>query len=164
MKNLEKIEKALFFALIMSYLLIIVIVSIQVICRIFPFRAPAWTEEASRYSMIYLVAFSTGFAIKEKAFVGVDTIFHFLTNKKQLVLKFINNLILIGFSIFFLLYSIDFYKLGKPQTSVTMKIFQMNHIYFSMILFSFLMLIYLSIDERKILKEIKKNKKKGELN
>lgn len=162
MKKLKKIEKLLFFALVLFYLLIIVIVSIQVICRIFPFKAPSWTEEASRYSMIYLVAFSTGFAIKEKAFVGVDTIFHNLSNKKQLFLRFINNMILIFFSLIFLRYSINFYKLGIPQTSVTMSILKMNQIYFSMILFSSLMLIYLCIDERKVLKQIKLNKK-GEI-
>lgn len=155
MKKFEKIQYGL---LIFSYLLIILIVSIQVICRITPLKAPSWTEEASRYAMIYLVVFSTGFAIKDKAFVGVDSIFHIISNKNGLILKFINNLLLIIFAIVFFRYSIDFYKLGIPQTSVTMGIFHMNQIYFSMILLSLLMLIYLIIEERKILKEIKNNR------
>lgn len=158
MKKLEKFEKVLFGLLVLSYLLIIVIVSVQVICRATPLKAPAWTEEASRYAMVYLVVFSTGFAIKDKAFVGVDTIFHFISDKNKLVLKFINNLLLIAFALVFFRYSLDFYKLGMPQTSVTMNIFHMNQIYFSMILLSCLMLLYLAIDERKILKEIKKFK------
>ncbi len=163
MKIVKRFEKIMFAFLVLFYLLIIAIVTIQVLCRVFPFKAPAWTEEASRYSMIYLVAFATGFAIKEKAFVGVDTIFHLLNDKNQLILKFVINIILIVFSIVFFRYSIDFYKLGLPQTSVTMKIFQMSQIHFSMILFSLLMLIYLSIDERKLLKQIKKLNK-GEKN
>lgn len=159
MKKFEKTEKVFFSLLVISYLMIIAIVSIQVICRATPLKAPSWTEEASRYSMIYLVVFSTGFAIKEKAFVGVDTIFHFISQKNGLILKFINNLFLLTFSIVFFRYSLDFYKLGIPQTSVTMRIFHMNQIYFSMILLSVLLIIYISIEERKIYKAIKELKK-----
>ncbi len=103
-----------------------------------------------------LLFFSTGFAIKrKKPSLELIQSFHFISTKNKLILKFINNLLLITFSTIFLRYSIDFYILGKPQTSVTMRIFHMNQIYFSMILLSILMLIYLLIDERKILNKIK---------
>lgn len=159
MKVLNKIEKILFSLLVIFYLAIIVVVSIQVICRVTPLKAPAWTEEASRYTMIYLIVFSTGFAIKEKAFIGVDTIFHFISEKKKLILQFINNLLLLIFALFLLRFSVDFYKLGQPQTSVSMPILHMNQIYFSMILLSFLLILYLAIEETKIFKQIKDLKK-----
>jgi TRAP-type C4-dicarboxylate transport system permease small subunit len=153
MKILKKMEKVFSILIVITYVMIIVIVSIQVICRATPLKAPSWTEEASRYAMVYLVVFTVGFAIKNDAFIGVDTLFQVISERKKLVIKFIDDAIMIIFAVVFFIFGIKFFQLGEPQICTTMPIFRLSFFYFSMILYPILMIIYLTLNEVELIRE-----------
>ena len=138
------------------FILMLGVVLLQIICRIVPFfKAPTWTEESSRYLMVYVVAWSAGLAIKNKSFVAVDTIYNFLGPQKKRILTFGINFFLIVFFTFFFIGSLAFFKLGLPQHSITMPIFAMSAIYITMPLMSAAIILYLLCEEIQIIKDFK---------
>ncbi|MGH0053134.1 MAG: TRAP transporter small permease [Sphaerochaetaceae bacterium] len=142
--------------LIVCFILMVGVVLLQIICRIVPFfKAPAWTEESSRYLMVYVVACSAGLAIKHNSFVAVDTIYHFMKPRKGMILTFSINIFLIIFFIFFFVGSIAFFKLGLPQHSITMPIFAMSVIYLSMPMISAVIILYLVCKEIEIIQTLR---------
>lgn len=51
---------------------LIAVVSIQISTRTFGFPSPIWTEELSRYLLLYIVAFGVGLSFVTGEFVNVD--------------------------------------------------------------------------------------------
>ena len=151
----EKIDK--FFSILINicYAGIIITVSLQIFSRAIPaLKAPAWTEEASRYLMIYLVAFSVGLAIKADSFVSVDSLKLFLGAKKGAILDIVINIFLLVFFMIFAFGAIEFFKLGIPQNSISMPIFPMSLIYFSLLILSFQVIAYLIRKEIGIISQL----------
>lgn len=123
------------------YLVMIGVVLLQIFARVCLPRVPAWTEEASRYLQVYLVAMAAGAAILNDDFVKVDTIFGILKPKAAQYLKLFDFAVVTVLFVYCFRYSIDMYKLGIPRTAVSMTNITMNKVYFSMILVSGTMLI-----------------------
>ena len=144
MNTWEKIDRAFSVLINITYAAIIIMVSLQILCRAIPvLRAPSWTEEGSRYLMVYLVAFGAGLAIKADSFVSVDTLKVALGARKGAILEIvINCLLLVFFSIFFF-GAIKFFILGMPQNSISMPFFPMSSIYFSLLILSVQVIAYL---------------------
>jgi TRAP-type C4-dicarboxylate transport system permease small subunit len=74
------------------------VVLLQVYARMFMDQIPAWTEEASRLLFIYVVGFAAGPAIKEKAYVNVDTLFLMLSERARKYLELFIEIIMIVFN------------------------------------------------------------------
>jgi len=51
---------------------LIVVVSIQIVTRTFGWYAPLWTEELSRYLVLYMTAFGVGLSLVTGELVNVD--------------------------------------------------------------------------------------------
>ncbi len=68
------IDKAITVICIILMAAMTVIVLIQVSTRFLPVRNPNWTEELSRYLMIYIAYLGASTGIKEWSNVGVDFI------------------------------------------------------------------------------------------
>lgn len=51
---------------------LIIVVTIQIVTRTFDLPAPIWTEELSRYLLLYMVAFGIGLSLMTGEFVAVD--------------------------------------------------------------------------------------------
>ena len=131
----ERINKVLTAIITITYIAMIIVVSIQVVCRVIPvLKAPSWTEELSRYLTVYIVAFSIGYAIKGNAFISVDTLKNHLGERKRAILDLAITAILVVFFGVFFVSAVQFFKLGMPQHSITMPIFPMSLIYFSLLI------------------------------
>lgn len=120
-------------------------VMVQVIARNFLPSAPSWTEEAARYSFIYMVAFGCGVAILKDEFVNVEFLHDALETKGR---HKANKIIQIGIVIVMLCLSAFILTQAEPtfvfikfqMVSTAMQI-PMQYIYFSQILlFSFVSL------------------------
>lgn len=133
---IDKIDKIFSMIVSVIYIIMISIVLVQIFARVLLPQVPAWTEEASRYVQIYLVAFSAGLAIKYDAFISVDTIFNYLKPKASAYLKLFNQFVVLILFSFCFRYSFDMYKIGIPRTAVSMVSITMNYVYFAMILLS----------------------------
>lgn len=130
----DKIDKGFTAIVAVVYVIMIGVVLLQIFARVCLPQVPAWTEEASRYLQVYLVAFSAGLAVKYDAFVSVDTLFNYLKPKAASYIKLFDQVIALVLFVFCFRYSFDMYKLGIPRTAVSMVSITMNYVYFSMIL------------------------------
>ena len=83
---------------ILSMFLLLGVVLLQVFARIALPQVPAWTEEASRLFFMWAVAFAAGPAVREQAYVDVDSFTIHLPQKLQLWLAILLDTLLVGFS------------------------------------------------------------------
>ncbi|WP_422447460.1 TRAP transporter small permease [Thermoanaerobacterium sp. DL9XJH110] len=110
------IDKLLEFISMVNMLGMIIVVSIQIICRYSPLKAPQWTEEASRFLFIFAVSFAGSLAIRDNAFANVD-LFITMFPKMSKIIKIVCYSILEIFMIILLPQSIRLIQLGSIQTS-----------------------------------------------
>jgi TRAP-type C4-dicarboxylate transport system permease small subunit len=125
------------------YLAFCVCVMIQIISRNLLPSAPSWTEEAARYTFIYMVAFGCGVAVLRDEFVFVEFLKDFLEskglhglNKFIRLLCTIAMLVLSAFLLFKSVPGLAFIKFRMVSTAMQLP---MQYVYFSQVLlFSFL--------------------------
>ena len=125
------------------YLAFCVCVMIQIISRNLLPSAPSWTEEAARYTFIYMVSFGCGVAVLRDEFVFVEFLKDSLeskglhkVNKVIRLLVTVAMLILSGYLLFFSVPGLAFIKFRMVSTAMQLP---MQMIYFSQILlFGFL--------------------------
>jgi TRAP-type C4-dicarboxylate transport system permease small subunit len=128
------------------YMAFVVCVLVQVISRNFLPSAPSWTEEAARYSFIYMVGFGSAVAVHRNEFVNVEFLHDTLEPKFPMVNKVINLVIkfaLLIFSGFVLINSVcPFAFIKFPMYSTAMTI-PMQYVYFALVLmFAFMTIAY----------------------
>lgn len=56
----------------LSFFALIIVVSIQIVTRTFGLPSPVWTEELSRYLLLYMTAFGIGLSLVTGELVNVD--------------------------------------------------------------------------------------------
>ena len=95
LKQLERLIKG---AIFMVFLTMIVAVVIQVFARTFMEQTPLWTEEASRLCFIWCVAFAAGPAVRERAYVDVDSFINHLPLRLRVLLAILIDCLLAGFT------------------------------------------------------------------
>ena len=125
------------------YLAFCVCVMVQIISRNFLPSAPSWTEEAARYTFIYMVAFGCGVAVLRDEFVFVEFLKDFLESKGlHKVNKFIRLLVTVAMLVLsaYLLFKsvpgLAFIKFRMVSTAMQLP---MQVVYFSQVLlFGFL--------------------------
>ena len=120
---------------------LITVVLLQVFARLFLPRSPHWTEEASRFLMLYMVVFAAGLAAKERAYVNVDVFINLIKGRPRAVLQ-----LCIDLCTMFLMAATVWYgwknaAIGAMQTSASLGI-PMNLIYGGIVLHSGSILFY----------------------
>ena len=125
------------------YLAFCVCVLIQIISRNLLPSAPSWTEEAARYTFVYMVAFGCGVAALKDEFVFVEFLKDALVargmhkaNKVIRILTTAAMLVLSAYLLFFSVPQLAFIKFRMVSTAMQLP---MQVVYFSQILlFGFL--------------------------
>jgi TRAP-type C4-dicarboxylate transport system permease small subunit len=117
------------------------VVLLQVFARMFLPRSPHWTEEASRFLMLYMVAFASGLAAKERAFVNVDVFVNLIKGRPRIALQLLIDLAVIVLAAVTAWYGWKNAAVGRIQTSASLAI-PMHLIYASMVLHSAGIVIY----------------------
>lgn len=125
------------------YLAFCVCVLIQIISRNLLPSAPSWTEEAARYTFVYMVAFGCGVAVLRDEFVFVEFLkdalagkgLYKLNNAIRILVTFAM-LVLSAYLLFFSVPQLAFIKFRMVSTAMQLP---MQVVYFSQILlFGFL--------------------------
>lgn len=121
MKN-NYLSKILAICAVTCFTALMAIVIIQVVFRVFPFAsAPSWTEEASRFLLIFAVTFSAPLAIKDDAYVRVDLLLNRLSFKARRIIDIaIYALLFIFFGL--LIYYAYLFAQNGIQTSPALRI------------------------------------------
>ena len=117
------------------------VVLLQVSSRYLPYRNPNWTEELSRYIMIYIAYIGASTGIKEWTNVGVDFVIERLPQKGKFFLNILIRLAILALWCFVFYLSVYvFPKTGLRQKSASMG-FPMFYAQFSLIIGSVLCII-----------------------
>lgn len=143
-KFINVFDHILCFFGVIFYLTLVACVLIQVISRNFLPNAPSWTEEAARYSFIYMVSFGCAVAVHRNEFVSVEFLYDALEHKYagvNKVIALVIKIVLLVFNLYILtqsVFSFAFIKFPMYSTAMTLP---MQYVYFALVLLFGLMII-----------------------
>ncbi|GAK59813.1 TRAP transporter, DctQ-like membrane protein [Candidatus Vecturithrix granuli] len=138
-------DKLLEIGALLSISAMIVVVVIQVFSRFALPRTPAWTEEATRILFIYMVSFAGGLAVREKAFVNVDTFINYLPSKVRQFLQIIIDVMIVLFMGIIVYHAAFFVKIGAMQRSAAL-LLPMSYVFAGMLIVAFFIGLYTLLD------------------
>lgn len=100
----------------LSFAVLLGAVLLQVVGRLTDF-APVWTEELTRYALLFTVAFGAGLAFRSGDLVNVDVICESLPGRAPWMLRLLAAVATAGLAIFLLSHAWRYVAIGKMQTS-----------------------------------------------
>ncbi|WP_321345463.1 TRAP transporter small permease [Breoghania sp.] len=123
----------------LSFAVLIVSVLVQVTGRLIG-DSPVWTEELSRFALLYLVAFGVGLSLRSGDLVNVDVISESLPGRVPWLLRLLSALITVGMALYVLPQAWRYTVIGGMQTSPALYV-RMDLIHLTM----FLLLLILAL-------------------
>jgi TRAP-type transport system small permease protein len=121
MKPLKLLDRTLEVLTALCFIGIIVVVTMQIATRFFPFSA-VWTEELTRYLFIFAVSFGAPLAMKRQEFISIDFLLNAIPARFRDYYKAFTQLLVIVMSGYIAYYGYYFMLLGQGQRSATMNI------------------------------------------
>lgn len=115
-----------------SFSVLIVSVTIQVLGRSGFFDSPVWTEELTRFALLYLTAFGVGLSYLSGDLVNVDIVCDALPGRFPWLLKLLSAIIIVVLCVALLEPAYRFTAIGAFQTSPALGV-RMNYIHASML-------------------------------
>lgn len=128
-KGLEGFCRLLIFA---AFVVLMGSVLLQVFSRTFLSTAPVWTEELTRFCLIFMAALGAGLALRSGDMVNVDLICESLPGRGPFVLRLVSAVITAGFALALLPAAWDYTSIGARQTAPSLG-WRMDFIHASMI-------------------------------
>lgn len=136
---------------LISMLVLISSVTAQIFARTFLPQSPIWTEEVTRYALLYTVAFGAGLSMLTGDLVNVDLFLEMLGERSRRIVSALALLITALFAGLIVKPSYDYAQIGAWQTSPAIGI-HMIWIYDSMIVLSVLLCLFALVAAIRILK------------
>ena len=121
--RLARIGTGLSFAVLLGSVLI------QVVGRLTGV-SPVWTEELTRYALLYTVAFGAGLAFRSGDLVNVDVVCESLPGRAPWVLRLIAALATAGLALYLVPQAWRYVSIGAMQTSPALGV-RMDFIHFT---------------------------------
>lgn len=100
----------------LSFAVLIGTVLIQVAGRL-THTSPVWTEELTRYALLFTVAFGAGLAFRTGDLVNVDVVCEYLPGRAPWILRLVSAIATAGLALYLLPYAWKYVSIGKMQTS-----------------------------------------------
>lgn len=100
------------------------VVLLQVISRPLPISSPAWTEEAARFLLVYVVAFGCALATGKRELVNVDLVISMLSPTLRKGLVLIIDLVILTCSITLMINSVEYVESTMWRMATTLPISQ----------------------------------------
>ncbi|EFF0769804.1 TRAP transporter small permease [Escherichia fergusonii] len=100
------------------------VVLLQVISRPLPISSPAWTEEAARFLLVYVVAFGCALATGRRELVNVDLVISMLSPTLRKGLVLIIDLVILTCSITLMINSVEYVESTMWRMATTLPISQ----------------------------------------
>ena len=104
----------------LAFLIIIVAVTIQVVSRSLGSGSPVWTEELTRFALLWLAAFGTALSLWSGDLVNVDLLSEALPGRAPWILRLISALIVAAICLLVLPAAWRFTRIGAMQSSPAM--------------------------------------------
>lgn len=127
-------------ALGLAFALLIVVVLIQVVGRAIG-SSPIWTEELTRYALLYLVSIGAGLSLRSGHLVNVDIFCESVSETWSKRLRLVSAFLTAMLCAVLLVPASLFVKIGALQTSPAMGL-QMTYVHFSVFALLFILFIF----------------------
>ncbi len=126
-----------------SFSVLIGAVLIQVVGR-FIGSSPVWTEELTRYALLFSVAFGAGLSFRTGDLVNVDVICESLPGRVPWLLRLFAGIVTAGLAIYLLPHAWKYVSIGKMQTAPALGI-KMHYVHFTVWLMLALLALFASL-------------------
>ena len=138
------VDRVLTVGTMVSFTIMISVVLLQILARYALPVSVHWTEEAARFSFLYTVAFASGLAMRNKAYVNVDLLPISLHGRSRVILELFIDAVTLAFLVVLFLHARRFVAIGARQTSASLRI-PMNNLFFVTILIAVSMAFYVLV-------------------
>tara|TARA_R110000751_G_scaffold288076_4_gene393174 strand:+ start:21686 stop:22192 length:507 start_codon:yes stop_codon:yes gene_type:complete len=112
-KNLEK------WALLVFYTMLVLTMAVEVIRREVFSYSSIWGEEVVRYAFIYLAWIGAASAVKERAHIRIDVLFHYVGQRGKALLYIFGDLVMFFVALVALYYALETVHVSWKFGSVT---------------------------------------------
>ncbi|RYH11136.1 TRAP transporter small permease [Tropicimonas sp. IMCC6043] len=127
----------------LSFATLIVVVLIQVVGRTIG-SSPVWTEELTRFALLYLAAFGVGLSLRSGDLVNVDVICDNLPAPLPWLLRLISAVLSGGLALLLISHSWKFTAIGRMQTSPALGL-RMTYVHFTVTLLLGLLFLFAAL-------------------
>lgn len=124
----------------LAFLLLIIAVLVQVVGRTTG-NSPVWSEELTRFALLYLVAFGAGLSLRTGDMVNVDVISENLPGKLPWILRLVSAAATAGLALYLLPHAWRFTTIGQMQSSPALGL-KMSYVHFTVFLFLALLALF----------------------
>ncbi|GAB5376059.1 MAG: hypothetical protein AcusKO_25210 [Acuticoccus sp.] len=124
----------------LSFAVMIAAVLVQVIGRTAG-SSPVWTEELTRFALLFMVAFGVGLSLRTGDLVNVDVVCDSLPAPLPKVLRFVCAVIIVGFCALLLPEAQKFFAIGAIQKSPAMGL-RMDVMHATVLIFLGLLMLF----------------------
>ena len=112
-RDLEK------WALLAFYVILVVTMAVEVLRREVFSYSSVWGEEIVRYAFIYLAWIAAAAAVRERAHIRIDVLFHFLPKRVKSLLYIFGDLVMVFVAVLALYWSWETVQVSLKFGSVT---------------------------------------------
>ncbi len=145
----------------LAFLALIATVTIQVLGRSGFFESPVWTEELTRFSLLYLTAFGVGLSYLRGDLVNVDVVCESLPGRIPWFLRLVSAAIIVFLCSALLVPAWKYTEIGVYQTSPALG-WRMDFIHASVLVLLGILLLFALIRICTLLMELVAESKQGE--
>ncbi|MFT6304322.1 MAG: TRAP-type C4-dicarboxylate transport system permease small subunit [Granulosicoccus sp.] len=124
----------------LSFAVLIVAVLTQVLTRTFG-SSPVWTEELTRYALLYTAAFGAGLSLRSGELVNVDVLSESLPDRWSWLLRLLCAFLTLGLCAFLIGPAWKYVSIGAFQTSPAMSL-RMDFVHFSVFLLLVILFLF----------------------
>ena len=121
--------------------MLIAAVLIQVLGRSVFSNSPVWTEELTRFALLYLAAIGVGLSYKSGDLVNVDVVQHLMPERAAWLMRFLSTLAVAVFAVMLIIPAWKYMSIGALQTSPALG-WRMTYIYVSILILVVLLAIF----------------------
>ncbi|MGH8008714.1 MAG: TRAP transporter small permease [Candidatus Binatia bacterium] len=100
-----------------AFLILMGAVLLQVYARTFLSSAPVWTEELTRFCLLYIGALGAGLALRSGDMVNVDLLCESLPGRMPWLLRLVSAVLTVVFAVILLPAAWDYTMIGSRQTA-----------------------------------------------
>lgn len=125
----------------LAFLVLIITVTIQVLGRSGFFESPVWTEELTRFALLYLTAFGVGLSYLRGDLVNVDIVCEALPGRIPWLLRLICAVIITILCAYLIIPAWKFTAIGAYQTSPALA-WRMDFIHASIFVLLVMLLVF----------------------
>lgn len=112
-RNLER------WALLVFYTMLVVTMAVEVLRREIFAYSSIWGEEIVRYSFIYLAWIGAASAVRERAHIRIDVLFHYVPERIKALLYIFGDLVMMVVAIYALYWSFEMVSVAWKFQSVS---------------------------------------------